>query len=207
MTLKCQAFLNLMVQFLTSLDQNGKISLASLETEMEKLLECIVLFNPPGKSLLLSFGFNRGSGVIKCPSPVLLCIYFNENFIIFNTLNSFILEALLTASLLFYFIPSETDLQQRHMATCSLFAEMLTLMNGASVSTAEQLGTKLHSWVEKRARSPLVLPLLTAACRCLASVRHMARTTEACILSYFTDGNFLRTLRNIVSFTLTPFRC
>lgn len=129
MTLKCQAFLNLMVQFLTSLDQNGKISLASLETEMEKLLECIVLFNPP-----------------------------------------------------------ETDLQQRHMATCSLFAEMLTLMNGASVSTAEQLGTKLHSWVEKRARSPLVLPLLTAACRCLASVRHMARTTEACILSYFTDG-------------------
>ncbi|KAK2845489.1 hypothetical protein Q7C36_010343 [Tachysurus vachellii] len=129
MTLKCQVFLRLMVQFLTSLDQNGDISLASLETEMEKLLECIVLFNPP-----------------------------------------------------------ETDLQQRHMATCSLFAEMLTLLNGASVSTAEQLGTKLHSWVEKRARSPLVLPLLTAACRCLASVRHMTRTTEACILSYFTDG-------------------
>ncbi|KAG7318270.1 hypothetical protein KOW79_018025 [Hemibagrus wyckioides] len=129
MTLKCQAFLHLMVEFLTSLDQNGNINLASLETEMEKLLECIVLFNPP-----------------------------------------------------------ETDLQQRHMATCSLFAEMLTLLNGASVSTAEQLGTKLHSWVEKRARSPLVLPLLTAACRCLASVRHMTRTTEACILSYFTDG-------------------
>lgn len=98
-----------------------------------------------------------------------------------------------------YFI-SETDLQQRHMATCSLFAEMLTLLNGASVSTAEQLGTKLHSWVEKRARSPLVLPLLTAACRCLASVRHMARTTEACILSYFTDGNF-------VAFTFKAFRC
>uniref|UniRef100_A0A8C2FK11 Ectopic P-granules autophagy protein 5 homolog (C. elegans) n=1 Tax=Cyprinus carpio TaxID=7962 RepID=A0A8C2FK11_CYPCA len=129
MTLKCQAFLHLMVQFLTSLDQNGNISLASLETEMEKLLEYIVLFNPP-----------------------------------------------------------ETDLQQRHMATCSLFAEMLTLLNEAGISTAEGLGTKLHSWVEKRARGPLVLPLLTAACRCLASVRHMTRTTEACILSYFTDG-------------------
>ncbi len=38
-----------MVQFLTSLDQNGNISLASLETEMEKLLEYIVIFNPPGK--------------------------------------------------------------------------------------------------------------------------------------------------------------
>ncbi|XP_072520636.1 ectopic P granules protein 5 homolog isoform X3 [Salminus brasiliensis] len=110
MTLKCQAFLHLMVQFLTSLDQNSNISLASLETEMERLLECIVLFNPP-----------------------------------------------------------ETDLQQRHMATCSLFAEMLTLLNGASVSTAEGLGSKLHSWVEKRARGPLVLPLLTAACTCLAS--------------------------------------
>lgn len=129
MTLKCQAFLHLTVQFLSSLDQNGNISLASLETEMEKLLEYIVIFNPP-----------------------------------------------------------ETDLQQRHMATCSLFAEMLTLLNEAGISTAEGLGTKLHSWVEKRARGPLVLPLLTAACRCLASVRHMTRTTEACILSYFTDG-------------------
>uniref|UniRef100_A0A673KZ38 Ectopic P granules protein 5 homolog n=1 Tax=Sinocyclocheilus rhinocerous TaxID=307959 RepID=A0A673KZ38_9TELE len=129
MTLKCQAFLHLTVQFLTSLDQNGNISLASLEREMEKLLEYIVIFNPP-----------------------------------------------------------ETDLQQRHMATCSLFAEMLTLLNEAGISTAEGLGTKLHSWVEKRARGPLVLPLLTAACRCLASVRHMTRTTEACILSYFTDG-------------------
>ncbi|KAI7812682.1 putative ectopic P granules protein 5-like protein [Triplophysa rosa] len=129
MTLKCQAFLHLMVQFLTSLDQNGNISLASLETEMERLLEYIVLLNPP-----------------------------------------------------------ETDPQQRHMATCSLFAELLTLLNEAGISTAEGLGTKLHSWVEKRARGPLVLPLLTAACRCLASVRHMARTTEACILSFFADG-------------------
>lgn len=49
MTLKCQAFLHLMVQFLTSLDQNGNISLASLETEMERLLEYIVIFNPPGE--------------------------------------------------------------------------------------------------------------------------------------------------------------
>ncbi|KAG9355088.1 hypothetical protein JZ751_001801 [Albula glossodonta] len=129
MTLKCQAFIHLAVQFLTSLDQNGNISLASLESEMEKLLECVMVFNPP-----------------------------------------------------------ETDLQQRHMATCGLFAELLTVLNSAGVSTAEGLGAKLHAWVERRARGPLVLPLLTAACRCLASVRHMARTTEACIQSYFTDG-------------------
>lgn len=129
MTRKCQSYLRLMVQFLTALDQNGNISLASLEVEMEKLLECIVVFNPP-----------------------------------------------------------ETDPQQRHMATCSLFAELLALLNSAGVSTAEGLGAKLHGWVERRARGPLVLPLLTAACRCLASVRHMARATEACILSYFADG-------------------
>ncbi|KAI1900325.1 hypothetical protein AGOR_G00048810 [Albula goreensis] len=129
MTLKCQAFIHLAVQFLTSLDQNGNISLVSLESEMEKLLECVMVFNPP-----------------------------------------------------------ETDLQQRHMATCGLFAELLTVLNSAGVSTAEGLGAKLHAWVERRARGPLVLPLLTAACRCLASVRHMARTTEACIQSYFTDG-------------------
>ncbi|XP_062874034.1 ectopic P granules protein 5 homolog [Trichomycterus rosablanca] len=129
MTLKCQAFLRLMVQFLTSLDQNGNISLAFLETELERLMDCIVLFNPP-----------------------------------------------------------VSDNQQRHMATCSLFAELLSLLNTANVSTAEGLATKLHSWVKKKDRSPLVLPLLTATCRCLASVRHMAHTTEACILSYFTNG-------------------
>ncbi|XP_064152807.1 ectopic P granules protein 5 homolog [Anguilla rostrata] len=129
MTLKCQAFIHLAVQFLTSLDQNGNISIASLESEMEKLLECVMVFNPP-----------------------------------------------------------ETDLQQRHMATCSLFAELLTVLNSAGVSMAEGLGAMLHGWVGRRARGPLALPLLTAACRCLASVRHMTRITEACIQAYFSDG-------------------
>nr|XP_015220090.1 PREDICTED: ectopic P granules protein 5 homolog [Lepisosteus oculatus] len=129
MMLKCQAFIHMVVQFLTTLDQNGNISLSELKREMESLLEDIVVFNPP-----------------------------------------------------------ETDLRQRHMATCSLFAEVLKVLNSAGVSTAEALGGMLHSWVERRAWAPLVLPLLTAACCSLASVRHMARTTEACILAYFTDG-------------------
>ncbi|KAK1176492.1 hypothetical protein AOXY_G1382 [Acipenser oxyrinchus oxyrinchus] len=129
MTPKCRAFIHLVVQFLVSLDQSGSIALAELQRKMERLLEDIVIFNPP-----------------------------------------------------------ETDLQQRHMATCSLFAEVLTLLNSASVSTALSLQESLRSWVERRARAPLVLPLLTAACHSLASVRHMAHTTEACILAYFTDG-------------------
>lgn len=65
MTLKCQAFLHLMVQFLTSLDQNGNISLASLETEMERLLECIVVFNPPGKRIQPFFLFNRDCVIVQ----------------------------------------------------------------------------------------------------------------------------------------------
>ncbi|XP_061116249.1 ectopic P granules protein 5 homolog isoform X2 [Conger conger] len=129
MTLKCQAFIHLAVQFLTALDQSGSISTASLESEVEKLLECVMVFNPP-----------------------------------------------------------ETDLQQRHMASCSLFAELLTVLNSAGVPVAEGLGALLQGWVGLRARGPLALPLLTAACRCLASVRHMTRTTEACIQAYFSDG-------------------
>lgn len=38
-----------MVQFLSSLEQNGKITLAVLEQEMSKLLDDIIVFNPPGK--------------------------------------------------------------------------------------------------------------------------------------------------------------
>lgn len=38
-----------MVQFLSSLEQNGKITLAALEQEMSKLLDDIIVFNPHGK--------------------------------------------------------------------------------------------------------------------------------------------------------------
>lgn len=46
---KCQAFTHQMVQFLSTLEQNGKITLAVLEQEMSKLLDDIIIFNPPGK--------------------------------------------------------------------------------------------------------------------------------------------------------------
>ncbi|KAM6219553.1 ectopic P granules protein 5 homolog [Rhynchocyon petersi] len=45
---KCQAFIHQMVQFLSNLEQNGKISLAVLEQQLAKLLDDIILFNPPG---------------------------------------------------------------------------------------------------------------------------------------------------------------
>ncbi|NXS92869.1 EPG5 protein, partial [Jacana jacana] len=129
-TLKCQAYIRQVVQFLSTLEQSGKITFAALEQEMSKLLDDVVIFNPPDR-----------------------------------------------------------DLQTRHMALSSLFMESLMMMNNSSVATAESLLGSLRKWIGSRVRGLLAMPLLTAACQSLASVRHMAETTEACITAYFNaDG-------------------
>lgn len=46
---KCQAFIHQMVQFLSTLEQSGKVTLAVLEQELSKLLDDIMGFNPPSK--------------------------------------------------------------------------------------------------------------------------------------------------------------
>ncbi|NXK47869.1 EPG5 protein, partial [Chauna torquata] len=127
-TLKCQAYIRQVVQFLSTLEQSGKITLATLEKEMSKLLDDIVIFNPP-----------------------------------------------------------DMDLQTRHMALSSLFTETLMMMNNSSVTTAESLRGSLRKWIDSKVHGLLAMPLLTAACQSLASVRHMAETTEACITSYFSE--------------------
>lgn len=83
---------------------------------------------------------------------------------------------------------SDMDMQTRHMALSSLFTEALMMMNNASVTTAESLRGSLRRWTDTKVHGLLVLPLLTAACQSLASVRHMAETTEACIAAYFSEG-------------------
>lgn len=80
------------------------------------------------------------------------------------------------------------DLQTRHMALSSLFTETLMMMNNSSVTTAESLRGSLRKWIDSKVHGLLAMPLLTAACQSLASVRHMAETTEACITSYFSGG-------------------
>lgn len=47
-TLKCRVYIRQVVQFLSTLEQSGKITLAVLEQEMAKLLDDVVIFNPPG---------------------------------------------------------------------------------------------------------------------------------------------------------------
>ncbi|KAM9214220.1 ectopic P granules protein 5 homolog [Leptosomus discolor] len=127
-TLKCRAYIRQVVQFLSTLEQSGKITLAVLEQEMSKLLDDVVIFNPP-----------------------------------------------------------DMDLQTRHMALSSLFTETLMMMNNSSVTTAESLRGSLRKWIGGKVRGLLAMPLLTAACQSLASVRHMAETTEACITAYFNE--------------------
>ncbi|XP_030323198.1 ectopic P granules protein 5 homolog isoform X2 [Calypte anna] len=125
-TLKCQAYIRQVVQFLSTLEQSGKITLGVLEQEMCKLLDDVVVFNPP-----------------------------------------------------------DMDLQTRHMALSSLFTETLMMMNNSSVTTAESLRGSLRKWIDSKVQGLLAMPLLTAACQSLASVRHMAEATEACITAYF----------------------
>nr|XP_004656875.2 ectopic P granules protein 5 homolog isoform X2 [Jaculus jaculus] len=126
---KCQAFTHQMVHFLSTLEQNGKITFAVLEQEMSKLLDDIIVFNPP-----------------------------------------------------------DMDSQTRHMALSSLFMEVLMMMNNATIPTAEFLRGSVRTWISQNVHGLVVLPLLTAACQSLASVRHMAETTEACITAYFKES-------------------
>lgn len=86
---------------------------------------------------------------------------------------------------------SDMDLQTRHMALSSLFTETLMMMNNSSVTTAESLRGSLRKWIDSKVHGLLAMPLLTAACQSLASVRHMAETTEACITAYFNEGGSL----------------
>lgn len=83
------------------------------------------------------------------------------------------------------------DLQTRHLSLSSLFMETLMMLNTSSITMAESLRGSLRRWIDSRVQGLLAMPLLTAACHSLASVRHMAETTEACITSYFSGGRSL----------------
>ncbi|XP_059504787.1 ectopic P granules protein 5 homolog isoform X2 [Stegostoma tigrinum] len=86
------------------------------------------------------------------------------------------------------FNPPEVDSQMRHMAIASLFMEVLMMLNNTNITSAESLRVSLRSWIETKVYYDLSLPLLTATCQSLASVKHMAETTEGCIMAYFKEG-------------------
>uniref|UniRef100_UPI00398EE457 ectopic P granules protein 5 homolog n=1 Tax=Pristiophorus japonicus TaxID=55135 RepID=UPI00398EE457 len=86
------------------------------------------------------------------------------------------------------FNPPDVDSQMRHMAITSLFMEVLMMLNNTSITSAESLRVSLRSWIKTKVHYNLALPLLTATCQSLASVKHMAEMTEGCIMAYFKDG-------------------
>lgn len=103
------------------------------------------------------------------------------------------------------FSSTETGLEQRHMAFCSLFSDALALLNGVGVSTGEALAAHVITWLDRKGRGFPILPLLTACSRCLASVRHMTRIMEACITAYFNHGNQSNHLWGFVAPILTEY--
>ncbi|XP_024131104.1 ectopic P granules protein 5 homolog isoform X4 [Oryzias melastigma] len=86
-------------------------------------------------------------------------------------------------------LSAEVGLEERHMAFCSLFSDVLALLNGVGVSTGEALSAHVITWLDRKGRGFPILPLLTACSRCLASVRHMTRIMEACITAYFNHAD------------------
>uniref|UniRef100_A0A3P9IPL1 Ectopic P-granules autophagy protein 5 homolog (C. elegans) n=1 Tax=Oryzias latipes TaxID=8090 RepID=A0A3P9IPL1_ORYLA len=95
------------------------------------------------------------------------------------------LEALLESVVTFN---PPVGLEERHMAFCSLFSDVLALLNGVGVSTGEALSAHVIAWLDRKGRGFPILPLLTACSRSLASVRHMTRIMEACITAYFNHS-------------------
>ncbi|XP_006889279.1 PREDICTED: ectopic P granules protein 5 homolog [Elephantulus edwardii] len=93
-----------------------------------------------------------------------------------------------------FFSPPDMDSQSRHMALSSLFVEVLMMMNNSTVPTAEFLRGSIRTWIGQKVSGLGVLPLLTAACHSLASVRHMAEITEACIMAYFKEDSLNKNL-------------
>lgn len=145
------------VRCLVALEQAGSISVSILETQLETLLESIVIFSPPGE---LIFFHKRLESHIISQGTIWLVLVFS----------------------------TETGLEQRHMAFCSLFSGALAVLNGVGVSTGEALAVRVITWLDKKGRGFPILPLLTACSRCLASVSHMTRIMEACITAHFNHG-------------------
>uniref|UniRef100_A0A669EDX4 Ectopic P-granules autophagy protein 5 homolog (C. elegans) n=1 Tax=Oreochromis niloticus TaxID=8128 RepID=A0A669EDX4_ORENI len=136
---------------------------------------------------LLLKSLRSAAGLHLCPAYICWCVQSLVTLEQGGSITLTSLEAQLETLLesIITFNPPEVDLEQRHMAFCSLFSDALALLNGVGVSTGEALAAHVITWLDRKGRGFPTLPLLTACSRCLASVRHMTRIMEACITGYF----------------------
>ncbi|XP_071788389.1 ectopic P granules protein 5 homolog isoform X2 [Asterias amurensis] len=78
----------------------------------------------------------------------------------------------------------------RHQELASLLSTLLTLLNNCSPihDAPNAILGAIVSWFEASTSSALCLPCITAACRTLASIKHLAVVVEACIEANFNSN-------------------
>ena len=87
---------------------------------------------------------------------------------------------------------SATDPASQHQEALTLCSEVLAALNNlnpASKSAAHVL-TALLQWLESSSTSILLLPIITAAGRTLASLAHMVQLVEASVDAHFVSGHY-----------------
>ncbi len=99
---------------------------------------------------------------------------------VYHVLTSFIL----------YFTSTVVDLAAQHQEAVSLCSEVLNLLNNCNPqgATSRVVIETVTSWLLATPTSLLLLPVVTAAGRTLASVSHMARIVETGIDAHFSQG-------------------
>ncbi len=98
------------------------------------------------------------------------------------------------------------DPASQHQEAIALSSEILNFLNNCnpqSPATSVAL-TTIMDWVESSPTSILLLPLVTASCRTLASVSHMSHIIEACIDAHFNAG-MLWFIENVSSYIIFKF--
>ncbi|XP_006816561.1 ectopic P granules protein 5 homolog, partial [Saccoglossus kowalevskii] len=82
------------------------------------------------------------------------------------------------------------DTQAMTSELIDLLTEVLNLLNNCASAGRgiEVVERSLVRWIERSPCSVLILPLITAACRTLASLTHMVLIVETCMDSYFNSG-------------------
>jgi hypothetical protein len=87
----------------------------------------------------------------------------------------------------FTLLVSVTEQTAQYQEAVSQCSEVLNLLNNCDSKNTTLVST-LVDWIISSPTSILLQPLLTAACRTLASHNHLALVIEACIDAHFSSG-------------------
>ncbi|XP_013408243.1 ectopic P granules protein 5 homolog isoform X1 [Lingula anatina] len=82
------------------------------------------------------------------------------------------------------------DLSIQWEESVTLCVEVLQLLNNCNpqTTTVTAVLRSISQWIESSPCTVLLLPLVTAGCRCLASIVHMVQIIENCMDAFFNSG-------------------